>query len=109
MSDRDEQIALGDLVASPPDKVLYQNVAPAAYLRLFPSSDPARLRMRRIEDWLRENYQPDPAFAHAHPGYDLLTPRLQKLAGGTGHRALWPVGMAPPAELPEDRSMVAAR
>ncbi len=78
MSDRDEQIALGDLMAAPPDKVLYQDVTPAAYLRLFPSSDPARLRMRRIEDWLRENYQPDPAFAHAHPGYGLLTPRVQK-------------------------------
>jgi hypothetical protein len=75
MSDEDERIALRDLISSPPDKVLYQDVPPSAYLRLFPSSDPARLRMRRIEDWLRANYQRDTAFSHAHPGYDLLTPR----------------------------------
>ena len=36
MSDQDEQIALGDLMASPPDKILYQDVTPARVSAIIP-------------------------------------------------------------------------
>jgi len=42
---------------------------------LFPSSDPRRLRMHKIEKWLRENYNRDPRFAQRSPGYNLLIRR----------------------------------
>lgn len=72
MSEHDESTALASLQQSAPDRVLYMDVPPETYLRLFPSSDPARLRMRRIESWLRENYTRDEEFARANPGYFLL-------------------------------------
>jgi hypothetical protein len=52
------------------------DVSDWAYLRLFPSSDPRRLRMTKIESWLRENYDRDQRFAKSYPGYDLLIRRL---------------------------------
>jgi hypothetical protein len=72
MSDADEQSALDALTRSPPSKVLYMDVPTSAYLRLFPSSDPARLRMRRIEIWLGRCYERSEAFSRTHAGYDLL-------------------------------------
>jgi hypothetical protein len=55
--------------------VFYIDVPEEAYLRLFPSSDPRRLRMHKIEKWLRENYSRDLQFAKSYPGYDLLIKR----------------------------------
>jgi hypothetical protein len=75
MAESDERAALQELMAAPPDKVFYQDVTPAGYLRLFPSSDPKRLRMSRIEEWLRQNYERDYAFSEAQRGYRLLEPR----------------------------------
>jgi hypothetical protein len=72
MADADEDQALASLTNSPPAKVFYIDVPEEAYLRLFPSSDPRRLRMRKIEAWLRENYTRDQEFAKRYPGYDLL-------------------------------------
>jgi hypothetical protein len=75
MADTDEDQALASLRSAPPDKVLYADVPPESYLRLFPSSDPRRLRMAKIERWLRENYHRDLQFAQKSPGYDLLIRR----------------------------------
>jgi len=75
MADTDEDQALASLRSAPPDKVLYADVPPESYLRLFPSSDPRRLRMAKIERWLRENYHRDLQFAQKAPGYDLLIRR----------------------------------
>ena len=75
MADSDEDRALAGLISAPPGKVFYINVPEEAYLRLFPSSDPHRLRMRKIETWLRQNYDRDPRFAVNHPGYELLIRR----------------------------------
>jgi len=80
MSADDEASALTSLQAAPPGHILYINVTPEAYLRLFPSSDPARLRMGRMETWLATNYEPVAAFSAAHPGYQLLAPRAGALA-----------------------------
>jgi hypothetical protein len=56
-SDRDESEALSELRAHPPRWVFYTNVPAELYLRIWPGSDPRRLRMASIEDFLRENYQ----------------------------------------------------
>ena len=75
MADSDEDQALASLTQAPPGKIFYLDVPAEAYLRLFPSSDPRRLRMNKIEAWLRENYTPDAQFARSNPGYDLLVRR----------------------------------
>jgi hypothetical protein len=75
MADSDEDQALASLMSAPPVKVFYMDVPEGAYLRLFPSSDPRRLRMHKLEKWLRENYNRDAEFAHRSPGYDLLIRR----------------------------------
>jgi 4-amino-4-deoxy-L-arabinose transferase-like glycosyltransferase len=54
---QDEDEVLQTLSAHPPDTVIYRRVAPASYLRIWPSSDPARLRMSEIEDFLRSHYK----------------------------------------------------
>ena len=56
-SDRDESEALSELRAHPPRWVFYTDVPTELYLRIWPGSDPRRLRMAGIEDFLRENYQ----------------------------------------------------
>ena len=56
-SDQDESEALNELRAHPPRWVFYTRVSPEAYLRIWPGSDPRRLQMSGIEDFLRENYQ----------------------------------------------------
>jgi hypothetical protein len=56
-SDQDESEALSELRAHPPRWVFYTHVAPEAYLRIWPGSDPRRLQMTGIEDFLRENYE----------------------------------------------------
>ncbi|HEY1494502.1 MAG TPA: hypothetical protein VGF49_08155 [Candidatus Solibacter sp.] len=57
MSAEDERTALAELDAKPPQWILYRDVAPGDYLRIWPGSDPARLRMSSIEAWLRTNYR----------------------------------------------------
>ena len=53
----DEGAALESLTACPPRWVLYFNATPETYLRTWPSSDPRRLRMPSIEDFIRRNYR----------------------------------------------------
>jgi hypothetical protein len=54
---QDEDEVLQTLSAHPPDAVIYRSVSPASYLRVWPSSDPARLRMAEIEDFLHNRYR----------------------------------------------------
>jgi hypothetical protein len=56
-SDQDEADALSELRAHPPRFVFYTYAPPEAYLRIWPGSDPRRLRMARIEDFFQENYR----------------------------------------------------
>ena len=75
MADADEDQALASLQGAPPSEVLYMDVPDSAILHLFPSSDPHHLRMRRMEGWLRDNYDRDQHFAKGFPGYYLLIHR----------------------------------
>lgn len=56
MTDADEQSVLGDLERNPPEWVHHTDVPPEAYFRIWPSSDPKRLRMPRIEAFLARRY-----------------------------------------------------
>jgi hypothetical protein len=58
MSADDERTALSQLAARPPEWILYRELAPSDYLRIWPGSDPSRLRMTSIEEWIRANYRP---------------------------------------------------
>ena len=54
---KDELEALSELQAHPPRLVLYSYISPEEYLRIWPASDPRRLRMSGIEEFLRQNYR----------------------------------------------------
>ena len=56
MTDGDEAAALQELTANPPEWVLYDDVPPELYLKHWPSSDPKRLRLNSIEQFLSVNY-----------------------------------------------------
>jgi hypothetical protein len=56
-SKSDEAGALSELRTHPPRWVFYTHVPPEAYLRIWPGSDPRRLQMAGIEDFLKENYE----------------------------------------------------
>lgn len=53
---QDEANVLADLRLRPPQWVIYLDVPPASYLRIWPSSDPARLRMDSIEQFIAGGY-----------------------------------------------------
>ena len=54
--EKDELAALAELEADPPAWVYYMDLPEDVYLRIWPSSDRARLHMRHIEDFLKGNY-----------------------------------------------------
>ena len=58
MTVQDEARALADLQARPPQWVYLAEMPPEAYLRIWPNSDRARLRMDGIEAFIRGAYRP---------------------------------------------------
>lgn len=79
MTDQQEETALAELRIAPPRKVLYFDLNPEEVLRVCPTTDPKRLRFKKIEGWLSENYTPDEQLSRANLGYQLLVPNK---AGG---------------------------
>jgi len=57
-SNTDERSVLSDLQRDPPQWIVYMNLKPADYLRIWPSSDPSRLRMESIERFIADGYAP---------------------------------------------------
>jgi hypothetical protein len=57
MSDQDEASALQELQAAPPERVVYYDMGEAQILKLWPNSDPARLRLRKLEAYLATHYR----------------------------------------------------
>ena len=49
---------LTDLQRRPPSWVIYNELPMEELLRVFPSSDPKRLRLVRLETWLKQQYKP---------------------------------------------------
>ena len=72
MTSADEQSALSDLRESPPDWVYYSDVPAKAYLRIWPNSDPSRLRFENIERWIREEYETAHTIKLSNADYQLM-------------------------------------
>jgi 4-amino-4-deoxy-L-arabinose transferase-like glycosyltransferase len=53
----DESIALGELERDPPRWVLYVDTPPESFLRIWPGSDPSRLRFPSIENFIATGYR----------------------------------------------------
>ena len=78
MSPEDEALALGQLRAQPPAYIIYSNVRPEEYLRIWPSSDPSRLRMRRIEAFIASEYATIARCRGTSLGFDIKVQRGEK-------------------------------
>jgi 4-amino-4-deoxy-L-arabinose transferase-like glycosyltransferase len=57
MTDQDERSVLQDLHRRPPRWVFYEYIPPESYLRIWPGSDPSRLRFHRLEDHFQTRYR----------------------------------------------------
>lgn len=55
---QDESNVLADLRRNPPQWVIHLDIKPEEYLRVWPSSDPSRLRMESIERFIADGYAP---------------------------------------------------
>lgn len=102
MGDHDERLALAALERTPPPKILYMDVGPESLLRLWPSSDPTRLRMKTIEAWIRHNYRCQESRAGVQHGDYFLCVRASQETGmqGTAATAL-PAAPSELAALPQ--------
>jgi hypothetical protein len=58
MNDEDERTALAELTSNPPEWILFRDIQAQEYLRIWPGSDPTKLRMPRIEEFIRTRYRP---------------------------------------------------
>ncbi len=70
-SSGEEHQALAELELSPPNRILYVDVPPAAYQRMWPASDPSRLRFPSLESFISERYRT----IAQHGSFQLLAPR----------------------------------
>lgn len=62
----DEKKATEDMLRRPPAKVLYMDVAKEQYLRIWPASDPNRLELRYLHNFVTRNYQDTLQFRNLH-------------------------------------------
>lgn len=62
----DEIRATMDIQAQPPAKVLYLDIAPEQFLRLFPSSDPSKLKLSILHNYVVKNFEPAGQFQNLH-------------------------------------------
>ena len=69
MDENDERALLGQLQRNPPQWLLYADIPPDAILRMWPSTDPTRLRFEAVENFIHANYHRVDAVSH--PGVDL--------------------------------------
>ena len=63
----DERTALAELEKNPPHWILYVDTPPESFLRIWPGSDPARLRFPSIENFIATRYRT----AHMLGAFDL--------------------------------------
>ena len=67
----DEKQATVDMLRKPPAKVLYMDLAKEDFLRIWPASDPNRLELRYLHNFVVNNYQDTVQFRNLH----LYTPK----------------------------------
>ena len=61
-TEADERQATEDLLRKPPAKVLYMDISQKEFLRIWPASDPNRLQLRYLHNFVTANYQPGEQF-----------------------------------------------
>ena len=67
----DERLAVEDLTRNPPAKVLYMDISPGELLRMWPASDPNRLRLNHLHDFVLSHFEPAARFRNLQ----IYTPR----------------------------------
>ena len=72
MTPEDEAVALQELQTDPPQWVFYNYVPPEGYLKHWPSSDPRRLRLNSIEQFLSARYRTLDKLSHRLGDFSLL-------------------------------------
>lgn len=58
MTNRDAMLALSELQARPPEWVLYMDLDPAEFERVFPAGKGLDAHYPQLEDWIQANYRP---------------------------------------------------
>ncbi len=79
MNEEDESTAISELSADPPEKVLYFNLPESDILRIWPKTDPTRLRLRRIEAYLSSNYHRLSTISYGQGSFEILEPNAPRL------------------------------
>ena len=74
MDDDDESAAIGELKGNPPERVLYFDFPESEILRIWPRTDPTRLRLRRIETYLATNYHRLSSISYGQGSFEILEP-----------------------------------
>ncbi|MFN0102309.1 MAG: hypothetical protein ACKV2U_09485 [Bryobacteraceae bacterium] len=77
-TENDERLATEDMLRKPPTKVLYMDVAPEEFLRIWPASDPNRLQLRYLHNFVVGNYRDTAQFRNLH----LYTPIVRASNAG---------------------------
>ena len=79
MTTQDESNALAHLQTAPPEYILFCRPPLEDLLRIWPNTDPARVRMPALEGWIEANYRIVDAAQPSLLGYRLMRTRNLKL------------------------------
>jgi hypothetical protein len=63
-TERDERVASADMERTPPAKIVYLDTPIKEYMRVWPAADPARLRLKHLEEFVGARYQPSSKFGN---------------------------------------------
>jgi hypothetical protein len=72
MTEQDERSVIGDLSRIPPDVVLHVSTTTDALRRIWPGSDPRRMRLAQMETWRQTRFTPACAFESRFGHIELL-------------------------------------
>lgn len=63
-TERDERVASADMERTPPAKIVYLDTPLKEYMRVWPAADPAKLRLKHLEEFVGARYQPSSRFGN---------------------------------------------
>ncbi|MEI9813403.1 MAG: hypothetical protein WDO18_12515 [Acidobacteriota bacterium] len=72
MGPDDESKVVAQLEHAPPDRMLIQDVPAEQILKIWPSTDPARLRYAKLENFLAQHYQTTATFPYPNAPFRVL-------------------------------------
>jgi hypothetical protein len=74
MTEIDERSAVADLERRLPAALIYGHMSAGEFLRIWPGSDPARLRLTYMEDWLKQRFAPARSIGASSGAIELWLP-----------------------------------